>query len=200
MTPAVRRVRSLMQFGQTQRYHTELLLKPQDVAQHSYNVAWLCWELSLPTQPRQNLIMAALSHDAGERWTGDMTAPAKRAIPGMRESLDALEAKKMAEHGAEEAAEWHLRDDEKRILKLADAMEGAWFCLREVKLGNMLMVDAIEGGAAFNFMSYVEGLLVAHPHPVGQELFNYLRTEYDKYRQHHHIGHTVVRGSHWPLG
>lgn len=176
----IRRTRTLMQFGQTQRYHTELLLKPQDVAQHSYNVAWLCWELS-SMSPSANLIMAALSHDAGERWTGDMPAPAKRAIPGMRAALDKLEMERVTYHGAEQAVGWNLTGNEARILKLADALEGAHFCLRELKLGNRIIVDVDEGGAGIKFMSYVAELLAATPDASGQIMYNHLKEEYDEF-------------------
>lgn len=170
----------LMQFGQTKRYHTEVLLKEQDVAQHTFNVAWLCWLLS-QREPSAELLMSALAHDAGERWTGDLPAPVKRGT-GLGGAFDALENAATAKAG------WvppGLSLTEGQILKMADALEGAFFCLRELKLGNRLVVDAGAGGAATNFLGYVRERLELIESPAvyltASEALNYLESEYAKH-------------------
>lgn len=174
----ITRVRALLQFGQTTRYHTELLTRSQDVAQHSFNVAWLCTELS-DWAPSAGLLMAALAHDAGERWTGDIPAPTKRGMPGMRAHMDELELQKLREQGI--TFKYELTPAEQAILSLADALEGALFCLRELRLGNTIVIDPAEGGAALNFMNYIHALLTRFPNPVGEILYNHLVTQYGRY-------------------
>lgn len=167
----------MLQFGQTQRYHTELLLKPQDVAQHSFNVAWLCWLLS-DRDPSAQLIMMALAHDAGERWTGDLPSPTKRAA-GLGDAFDALEAAQTAKVG------WTappLSAIERKILKLADVLDGAFYCLRELMLGNTMVLNAARGGAGINFLAMVEEQLRDIESPsvrtLADDLYDYLKEEY----------------------
>lgn len=167
----------LMQFGQTQRYHTEVLLKPQDVGQHSFNVAWLCWLLS-EKEPSADLIMAALAHDAGERKTGDLPSPTKKAT-GLGDQFDELERRYVERAGY---VQGRLSLIERQILKLADTLEGCYFCLREVRLGNRLMTSVRFGGAALNFMQYVPPLLeemqAPGPKAIGTLLYNSLKEEF----------------------
>jgi len=190
MTPNVAAARRVLQFGQTQRYHTEMMLRQQDVAQHSYNVAWLCWLLS-DRDPSAALIMAALAHDAGERHTGDIPAPTKRRHPSMHELLDAMENEHTAAAGYTQEP---LSRIEAQILKLADMMEGAFYCLRELKMGNRLVMDAVHGGAGINWLAYIESWLshsdIQAPtvRTAAWELFDYLKEQYGKFstRPHHH--------------
>lgn len=180
LEPNIISVQRLMQFGQTQRYHTEVLIKSQDVAQHSFYVAWLCWLLS-GRSPSGELIMTALAHDAGERSTGDLPAPTKRATK-LGPQFDALEAVYTGGAGFLQPT---LTQDEHEILKLADAMEGAFYCLRELKMGNRLLTSRFFGGAALNFMDYVQERLNAVKNRstwrVGNELFVYLQEQYELY-------------------
>lgn len=141
------------QLGQTLRYHTEIVLRTQDVAQHSFNVAWLCW-LICDRAPSGALIMAALAHDGGERGTGDIPAPTKRSVPGMGAALDTMEAVHMLNRVGYSPAK--LNEMEQAVLKMADALDGFLYCLRERLLGNRLVFDSERGGAGLNFHSYCE--------------------------------------------
>ncbi len=156
MKPIVHQTVSALQFGQTQRYHTELLLKSQDVAQHSFNVAWLCYILT-DGQPGQDLLMLALSHDAGERKTGDMPAPTKRALD-LRKDLDAYETQHLRESGFGPLNQAET-DHDSWVLQAADVLDGAFFCLRELKIGNKLIVEP--KGCARNYLNYLNDLVVA---------------------------------------
>lgn len=181
----------MLQFGQTQRYHTELSLRPQDVAQHSFNVAWLCWLLS-ERDPSAALIMTALAHDAGERWTGDLPAPAKRAA-GLRATFDALEATATAKVGW---APPPLSVIERKILKLADVIDGGFYCLRELMLGNTIVVNPGRGGAAINYLSLLEEQLPGIESPsvrtLAHELYDYLRTQIGLRTPRHHSYGTIL--------
>lgn len=139
---------SRMRSGGTQRFHThaDRMLKTQDVAQHSYNVVWLVMALTAHAASR-HLILAALEHDAVEHWTGDMPAPTKRAL-GIREQYAAYEERLGTDHfGRMYGADLGLFDA--TVLRLADAIEGAFRCVHEIELGNKLVYGILE-----NFRSY----------------------------------------------
>ena len=117
--------------GAVKRYHNEMVT-PQTVGHHSYGVAWLCWILS-GQNPSSALLMAAISHDTAEGVVGDVPAPTKRAIPGLKAMLDEYEERAMKNAGI---SLMPLTGTEVRILKLADVMEGMMFCISERATGN----------------------------------------------------------------
>lgn len=146
--------------GETKRFHTWPVLKEQNIAEHSFGVALLCAFLSTAEQPGMTgaLLMAALSHDLVEHQTGDMPAPVKRSVPfgaymddhsevDFRTAWDAWEDELLEKAGFP----WLklLSDKEKRILKVADAAEGALYCCRERAFGNKLITPCYK-----NFINY----------------------------------------------
>lgn len=164
--------------GGTQRFHTHAarMIRTQDVAQHSYNVVGLVIALTGGAASR-SLILAALLHDAGEHWTGDVPAPTKRRDPTFRAVLDAAElAAVRAQLGMAEAA---LSVGEAAVLKLSDSLEGALHCAREIELGNRLVYDMMA-----NFLDYVAEVASANVAPLRADealgfdwrLFNHLDT------------------------
>ena len=128
-------LRNRLRAGQTQRYHTNAaeMLKTQDVAQHVYGVMWLVTSIMF-SRPSAALLLAALAHDAGERWTGDVPSPAKRRIPGVKEAFDEAEVEELAIHCDFRAPA--LSEVESAVLDLADALDGAFFCSKESEMGN----------------------------------------------------------------
>ena len=118
--------------AQTKRYHTEVVIKEQNVGEHSFNVAWLCYLLT-NKRPMSALLLHALAHDAAEHATGDIPSPSKRAL-GIRPAVDAFEAQLMTAAGMELPP---LDEHNAHILKLADALDGVLYCLREHHLGNL---------------------------------------------------------------
>ncbi|MBU6232146.1 HD domain-containing protein [Patescibacteria group bacterium] len=124
----------LRRSGRVRRYHTEELLKPQDVAQHSYGVAWLCWWLTEGAASAP-LVLHALAHDAAEHGLGDIPSPTKREL-GIRQQVDAAEAHLMALHGIVLP---DLSAFENKVLKLADALDGVLHCTHELELGNQTL-------------------------------------------------------------
>jgi 5'-deoxynucleotidase YfbR-like HD superfamily hydrolase len=121
----------LRRAGQTKRYHTEVVIKEQNVGEHSFNVAWLTYLLT-KGQPMSALLLHALAHDAAENATGDIPSPTKRAL-GIRPQVDAFEAALMAEVGLSLPP---LDEHNAHLLKLADALDGVLYCLREYEMGN----------------------------------------------------------------
>lgn len=130
----------IMEGGSVVRYHTRPGIKPDTDARHSHGVAMLCSILagSGPEDKRHTLasstlLMAALTHDLAEQKTGDMSAPAKRAL-GMGEALGAFELEELRKYNLE--YERFLDEEERTILKLADCFDGMMYCCREAALGN----------------------------------------------------------------
>lgn len=142
----------LRRAGQTKRYHTEVTLKEQNVGEHSFNVAWLCYLLT-HRAPMSALLLHALAHDAAEHATGDIPSPTKRAL-GIRANVDSFEAALMAEVGLDLPP---LDEHNAHILKLADALDGVLYCLREYELGNRTIAPVFH-----NFVAYVREQLAAH--------------------------------------
>lgn len=116
------------------RYHTEPVLHKQSVGEHTYGVMWFVVLLS-GGAPSAELLMAALAHDTPEFHTGDMPAPTKRAMPGLREALTHMEQAAMMAAGLHDHGD-ALTAAETRILKLADALEGLQYCAFELRRGN----------------------------------------------------------------
>lgn len=118
--------------GAVKRYHTAATLGTQNVAEHSFRVALICYIIN-PNSSRE-LILHALAHDLSEGITGDIPAPAKRV-------LKTAELAEMEESvvntmlpGLPELSEY-----EKKILKLADCLEGLLYCVEQRALGNTTM-------------------------------------------------------------
>ncbi len=169
---------------ETRRFHTNPVLHEQNVAEHSFGVAMLVWVLAGSTEPgvRLPLLMAALTHDLAEHSMGaDMASPAKRAMPDVYDATGERLGSFREVWGAAEQAhlqtvqldfEFTLSAEEKRILKLADAMEGALYCIRERAMGNKLIEECF-----INFRLYICDLV---EHPVELEVLNYIDASWEK--------------------
>lgn len=134
----INKIEFIRKGGLTQRYHTKNTLKENTVGHHSFGVAWLCAML-VEGQPSANLLLAALAHDLAEQVTGDISSPTKRKFPIIAEMIQALESETLEQYGLN--YECQLTKDEQRILKMADCLDGALFCISELELGNHSIVD-----------------------------------------------------------
>lgn len=132
--------------GQSKRFHTVETIKPQNIADHSFGVAWFC-ELLTGGRARKPLIMAALAHDLAEHMTGDIPSPAKRAM-GLGEKFHNHEMELIKKAGLGHYF-MELTSGEELTLKLADMLDGCQFCIRERRMGN-LNVEIVFG----RFYSY----------------------------------------------
>lgn len=128
----VRTIEFIERGGRTQRCHTQPIIRQQNVADHSFGVAWWCYLLSPLRRPSAELLLTALAHDMAEHETGDVPSPTKEVL-GIRPMLNAYEDRLMAEHTLVMPG---ITEDEKRILKLADSLELMQLCLRERTMGN----------------------------------------------------------------
>lgn len=103
----------------TQRYHANARLaqRGQTLADHCHGVATLVDFL----HPRasKTLILAALWHDVGEGFVGDIPWPAKQAYPLMAKHHAEVEK----EAALRAAPRFDLTERERKWLKLADRLE-----------------------------------------------------------------------------
>jgi 5'-deoxynucleotidase YfbR-like HD superfamily hydrolase len=144
--------------SEVERYHTKRMLQRNDVGHHSFHVAWLAWLMAegrtgetLALFGWVDIIMAALSHDLAEHVTGDMPSDFKREM-GIGEQFNRYEIELFKDVQLSNFAA-NLYEPGKRIVKLADMMEGAFFCISEASLGNGRV------GIVFrNYRRYIEKL------------------------------------------
>lgn len=122
--------------GHTRRCHIKQTIGHQTVAEHSYNVAMLCWRLH-DREPSAELLKAALFHDLAETVTGDIPAPVKWHSPAIKAELEKVEAifDKIFH------LEVSLSPTEELILKWADSLELMWYCVDQIRLGNQNVED-----------------------------------------------------------
>ena len=111
--------------GAVIRYHTHPRLGrfTQNDAAHSWGVAALITQLH--PDPSTKLLLAAILHDTGERFAGDLPAPVKAANPKMAADHAALEARIRADKiygGA-----YELDDEDQAWLKMCDMLECCMF-------------------------------------------------------------------------
>lgn len=144
--------------GQVHRYHSEVVIKAQNVGEHSYGVAWICYMLT-NQRPMSALLIHALAHDAAEHITGDIPSPTKRSL-GIRTQVAAFESAIMKDVGLELPP---LDDHNQHILDLADGLEGVLYCKRELDLGNSLILPVYH-----NFVSYVREELKSYRDKYGE--------------------------------
>lgn len=114
--------------GEVRRYHTVRTIHQETVAEHSFGVAMYCYLLC---NPSANLLMAALTHDLAEHKLADIPSPMKREL-NISDVINDMEERLLREIGMD----FPLTTAEKRVLKLADIMQGMSFCLREMQFGN----------------------------------------------------------------
>lgn len=117
------------------RFHTRPQVQPQNVGHHTYGVIYLCWVL-YGGKPSAALITRAITHDTPEFKTGDVPGPVKSA-----NALRPMEEAVLAQAFLPTPP---LTDDEERVLRLADLLEGMRHCVYERQLGNQLIRTCYE--------------------------------------------------------
>lgn len=132
------RVHTLLNGGDVRRFHTRQTIGNDTVAAHSWGVAALCFIMCNVggKLPSAALLAAALFHDLGEQWTGDVPSPTKRAL-GIGPQFGEIEDELLEIPQLNVS----LSKEEARTLKLADCFDGMMFCIRERRLGNQNVSD-----------------------------------------------------------
>lgn len=127
------KINFIIKGGEVKRFHTIKTIQEETNGHHSFLVAMLC-ELLSPGRP--TLLLAALTHDLAEHIVGDVPSPVK-SLAGAE--IAALENSKLVEVNL--YYEKGLTQEERRTLTLADRLAGLIFCRRELRMGNVLIVD-----------------------------------------------------------
>lgn len=124
-------IKAVRRGNSTLRYHTTGRIRPETVGQHSANVAALCYRLY--PECSRDLLLAALSHDWAEAYTGDVPAPAKWDSPALKSALEVAEQEYCEVNGINLPlhSEYELL-----ILKLADIMDLVMSSMEEMNMGN----------------------------------------------------------------
>jgi 5'-deoxynucleotidase YfbR-like HD superfamily hydrolase len=127
---------ALREAGKIRRCHVHEYHGNYTVGQHSYNAATMLLALYPAPGPSANLLAAMLTHDAQERWVGDLPAPAT----WYHEALG--EAYRAAEDKAREVwniPTYELTEEEQRWLSAIDKFELWIWCHDQRALGNKNM-------------------------------------------------------------
>lgn len=161
--------------SRVKRFHGFHLLMENPVGHHTFNLIGILM-CCLPSENvSRQLIFCAYEHDLPECITGDLPAPFKRKVPGLREACDKEEQSLLREHGMG----FHsLTPEEARWLKLADSLDGAMHCLEERRLGNSTL-DKI----FWTFIDYVMEILSDRPYEADRGFVNaaaYMVFEWEK--------------------
>jgi len=127
-------------------------VQPEDVAQHSLGVAMIAHLLVTIDQkeyggdpPQQEILAAALYHDAAEALLTDIVAPVKKYSPELEQAFADLE--RVAERQLLDTLPALLRDEYERIFQrdrpevadfvhAADKLDALCKCKQEVRRGN----------------------------------------------------------------
>lgn len=132
------------------RYHTMHRNRPETVGHHSHGVAALAMLMTTHWQRAEDrlaVLEACLLHDLAEggrgsvQAAGDMPAPTKRAIPGLREQFGIYEEELMLDSHLVLPP---LTPWQERMVKMADATHGLFSCVQEFRTGNQEIVETYE--------------------------------------------------------
>jgi 5'-deoxynucleotidase YfbR-like HD superfamily hydrolase len=124
-------IRNVLHSGDVVRFHNHVGIDKQKNSEHEWGCA-LIVNYIYP-QCSKKLLLAALTHDAAEYLTGDIPFPAKQQNPELGVILKEMEEKWEEENGVL----FELSKEETIILKIADTLEGMWFCISQVRNGNL---------------------------------------------------------------
>lgn len=126
------------------RYANRVRIKDEDLAQHSYSVAYYCFdiakEFNIPDDIRNEAIAMAIIHDIGECFTSDLPHDIKYENPELKDLCDKLERKYIDKLPSCREL-WHKLEDNKDsiqfiMVKLGDSMSAKSYVERELALGN----------------------------------------------------------------
>lgn len=128
------------------RYANRNRIKNEDLAQHSYSVAYYCFEIAqryhISDTTRNEAIAMAIIHDIGEVFTSDLPHDVKYENPELKELCDKLERKYVNEELPAIKDLWNKLEDKEHptlagaMVKLGDSLSVNAYVDREIELGN----------------------------------------------------------------
>ena len=137
--------RELYKMSSIWRYNSRLIHKPENLAEHSFYVAFKVYELGYKFGIDNNRIAKAakiaLCHDCGEIYTGDLPHSLKMYSPEIKKIAENLEVELISENFkffADDFKSFANRDDEIvcTLVEAADCLDVIMFIDREEQLGN----------------------------------------------------------------
>jgi 5'-deoxynucleotidase YfbR-like HD superfamily hydrolase len=158
------KILKLREGGAVRRYHTARTNRVQTVADHSHGVA--CLLCILVSNPRSQLLQAALYHDMAECVTGDAPATAKWKSPALSIALEDMEGDFAAFYGLAQA----LSAEECRMLKIADLLELVIWNIEDFRMGNEYAGDIVRRG-----LDYLDKKDLAHGLESVQQFINHVK-------------------------
>lgn len=120
--------------GGVKRYHTWPVLTEQTVAEHTFHILRIYWQIWGPESMTPEAVTQILWHDLGEIETGDVPFQMKRRYPALGETLREAEKLKV-----QDLADYNIpQPDEQTLLrvKMCDLIEMHEYGLHELALGN----------------------------------------------------------------
>lgn len=129
---------ALREAGHVKRGHNLRFTGYYDVAQHSWQATMLLY--CLHPDPSPNLIKAVMFHDVGERYVGDLPAPAKWASEALAEIHGELELRAMKSLGVE----IELTDEEAHWAKAVDLLELYLWSQDQMAFGNQHITQCFD--------------------------------------------------------
>jgi 5'-deoxynucleotidase YfbR-like HD superfamily hydrolase len=141
--------------GEVTRYHATPSVDSQTISQHSWGVTLIFNDLCrlIGYGVDDNDFLRALTHDCIELFTGDLPFTIKRDHPDFKTHLATIEGSyssqliDMKSYGSGNRV-----DQFTTLLKLADYVEGMWWCAaHENPRGGMLVLENYAKGVAHNW-------------------------------------------------
>ncbi len=129
--PTLSTIKRYRDGNRVKRYHTVDTVVGETVGHHSANMAILCVLLS-EEKPSAALLMAALTHDMAEQFTGDIPTTAKWESKELKEALASMEAR-FDRYWFNSTP---LAPRELKVLKQADILDLCFKAVEEINMGN----------------------------------------------------------------
>lgn len=126
------------------RYANRVRIKDEDLAQHSYSVAYYCFDIAaefgIPDDIRNEAIAMSIIHDIGECFTSDLPHDVKYENPELKQLCDKLE-RKYVEQLLHIKNLWNKLENngdtiQRLMVKLGDSLSVRAYTDRELSLGN----------------------------------------------------------------
>lgn len=143
-------ITTIRRLSSVRRCGTLRTIAPQSVAEHSYYVTLIAWEIGLNLQSLgweldlNSVVKMALFHDAEEAIMGDIPYPVKRASEELRNSLKLVKREILEKFFDRkvnnvitqlESGKFKM-EREAQIVSAADYVELYLYCSEEMQLGN----------------------------------------------------------------
>lgn len=126
--------------GEVQRYHAWPHLRPQTVAEHTWQVMRV-FQAMFSDEMTPEVWDHLLWHDAAEIGTGDIPFPLKSKYPELKKVLGEIEAEVLDNMGISMPA---LTDRQRALCKIADLVEMYEWGYVEMMLGNRFAQPVVD--------------------------------------------------------